>query len=83
VSERRRVLQTADFAISGRIPQQWKNCRQVNRKYAHGVGRTGARDRTTGPPVTNFRRSATLYETAMRYNRGLDRDNDGIACEQA
>jgi hypothetical protein len=23
-----------------------------------------------------------LYRTAMRYNRGLDRDKDGIACEK-
>jgi hypothetical protein len=31
-------------------------------------------------PVTNFRRSTRL--TAMRWNRGLDRDKDGIACEK-
>jgi hypothetical protein len=33
-------------------------------------------------PVTNFRRSNRLYREAMRYNRGLDRDNDKIACEK-
>jgi hypothetical protein len=32
--------------------------------------------------VTNFKRSNTLYRLAMSYNRGLDRDADGIACEK-
>jgi hypothetical protein len=32
--------------------------------------------------VTNFKRSNTLYATAMRYNRGLDRDKDRVACEK-
>jgi hypothetical protein len=30
--------------------------------------------------VTNFKRSTKLYRLAMSYNRGLDRDKDGIAC---
>jgi hypothetical protein len=54
----------------------------VNKKYRHGVGKVGARDKTSGTPVTNFKRSNFLYKTAMRYNRGLDRDKDGIACEK-
>lgn len=33
--------------------------------------------------VTNFKRSTKLYRLAMSYNRGLDRDKDGIACEKA
>jgi hypothetical protein len=37
--------------------------------------------RTSGDPVTNFKRSNALYRLAMSYNRGLDRDKDGIACE--
>ena len=41
-----------------------------------------ARDKTRGTPVTNFRRSTRLYNIAMSYNRGLDRDRDGIACEK-
>jgi hypothetical protein len=32
--------------------------------------------------VTSFRRSTRLYNQAMGYNRGLDRDKDGIACGQ-
>jgi excalibur calcium-binding domain-containing protein len=42
----------------------------------------GARDSRNGEPVLTFRRSNLLYRTAMRYDRGLDRDEDGIACEK-
>jgi hypothetical protein len=54
----------------------------VNKRYPHGVGRVGARDKTSGIPVANFKRSNFLYRTAMGYNRGLDRDKDGLACEK-
>jgi hypothetical protein len=56
----------------------------VNAKYPHGVGKAGARDHTASgaEPVTTFKRSTRLYRLAMRYNRGLDRDHDGIACEK-
>jgi len=64
------------------IPLQWKNCKAVNARYPHGVGKVGAHDKTTGVPVTNFKRSTKLYRVAIGYNAGLDRDHDGIACEQ-
>ncbi len=54
----------------------------MNKRYPHGVGRANAHDKTRGTPVTNFKRSTGLYNLAMRYNRGLDRDKDGIACEK-
>lgn len=63
-------------------PPLYKNCRSLNRRYPHGVGKAGARDRTSGRPVTNFFRSTRVYLTAMRWNRGLDSDGDGIACEK-
>jgi hypothetical protein len=63
-------------------PPLFKNCTNLNRKYPHGVGKIGARDRTSGDPVTNFKRSNRVYRLAMSYNRGLDRDKDGIACEK-
>src|SRR3954449_12240438 len=66
-----------------RIPAKWKNCTAVNKRYPHGVGRNHAHDHTSGVPVTNFRHSTRLYKLAMQYNKGLDRDRDGIACEQA
>ncbi len=60
----------------------YKNCTSLNKKYAHGVGKSGARDKTSGTPVTNFKKSTKIYNEAMSYNRGLDRDKDGIACEK-
>jgi hypothetical protein len=69
-------------AATGAIPSRWKNCKTVNARYPHGVGKYGAHDKTTGVPVRNFKHSNRLYRTAMRYNRGLDRDKDGIACEK-
>jgi hypothetical protein len=65
------------------VPPEWKNCAAVNARYPHGVGKVGAHDHTTGDPVANFKRSNKLYALAMSQNRGLDRDKDGIACEQA
>jgi hypothetical protein len=64
-------------------PPLYKNCTSLNKKYPHGLGRSGARDHTSDTPVTNFKRSTKLYKLAMSYNRGLDRDKDGIACEKA
>jgi hypothetical protein len=63
-------------------PPLYKNCTALNKKYPHGVGKVGARDKTSGTPVTNFRRSNTVFRTAMSHNKGLDRDKDGIACEK-
>jgi hypothetical protein len=51
--------------------------------YPHGVGRAHAHEHvTSGSPVTTFKRSNRLYTQAMRYNKGLDRDHDKIACEK-
>jgi hypothetical protein len=55
----------------------------VNKRSPHGVGKIGAHEQTNGEAVTNFTRSNYLYRLAMRYNRGLDRDRDGIACEKS
>jgi hypothetical protein len=63
-------------------PPLYKNCTNLNKKYVHGIGRVNAVDRTSGTRVTTFKRSNTLYATAMKYNKGLDRDKDGIACEK-
>ena len=70
-------------SATSRIPYRWKNCSHVNQKYRHGVGKLHARDRTSDVPVTNFFHSTRLYNKAMSFNRGLDRDKDGIACEKA
>ena len=67
---------------TARIPAKYRNCTALNRVYPHGLGKLNARDRTSGTPVTNFRRSTKLYLKAMSYNKGLDRDKDGVACEK-
>jgi Excalibur calcium-binding domain len=68
---------------AARMPLLYRSCAHLHTKYPHGVGRAKARDRTTGTqPVTTFRRSDKLFALVMSYNRGLDRDHDGIACEQ-
>jgi len=70
-------------------PKAYKDCKALNRVYPHGVGRKGARDKTsTGEPVTNFRVNNTVYAyndgkgRRHRNERDLDRDDDGIACEK-
>ena len=70
-------------------PKSYKDCKALNRVYPHGVGRKGARDKTsTGDPVTNFRVNNTVYAyndgkgRRHKNERDLDRDDDGIACEK-
>jgi hypothetical protein len=67
------------------ISAPYKNCTQLHHLYPHGLGKVGATDRVAdgGAAVTTFKRSNQLYALAMSVNRGLDRDHDGIACEQA
>ena len=71
-----------------RAAKSYKNCTALNKDYAHGVGRPGARDHTSGRAVTTFRVSKRLYQhndgKSPRYANeyDLDRDNDGIACEK-
>jgi hypothetical protein len=59
-------------------PRAYPNCTALNKVYPHGVGLPGARDRTSGTPVTSFTRDAATY----RLNTGRDRDKDRIACEK-
>lgn len=60
-----------------------ENCTKFNQKYPHGVGKKGAKDKTSGTPVTTFKKSTKLYNAAMKANSRLDGDKDGIACERA
>jgi len=67
-------------------PMSFKSCHDLNSFYPHGVGRHGAKDKTSGVPVTNFYQDNGLYgandgpRVGSQYD--LDRDNDGIACEK-
>ena len=56
-----------------RAPLLYKNRTNFNKRYPHGAEKPTARDKTSGTPVTNFRRSTRSYNTAMRWNlRGRD-----------
>jgi hypothetical protein len=68
---------SADAAVAG--ARTFKNCTALNKVYPHGVGLPKAKDRTSGTPVTTFKRSKPLYLA----NTKSDRDKDGIACEKA
>lgn len=73
------VAPTADAAS-----YSFSNCKKLNAKYKHGVGKKHARDKVRGStaPVTNFKKSTTIYKKVIAKNRGLDRDHDGVACEK-
>jgi hypothetical protein len=60
------------------VAKEFDNCTDMRQTYPHGVGRPGARDKTSGTPVTSFKVSSALYEA----NTKSDGDGDGIACEQ-
>ena len=68
--------------------KSYKNCTALNKVYKHGVGKKGAKDKTSGKRVTNFKVSNALYahndggKKRYKGEKDLDRDNDGIACEK-
>lgn len=60
------------------VPPLYKNCTALNKKYPHGVGKVGARDKTSGDPVTTFKRSNRIYrrdvlQQGTRPRQGRDR----------
>ena len=57
---------------------KFNRCADLNKTWPHGVGVPNAVDRSSGPRVTTYFRNALEYTN----NRWLDRDGDGIACEQ-
>lgn len=59
-------------------PKKYANCKALNKVYKHGVGRKGAKDKTSGKKVKNF----TVNNTVYNLNKKSDRDKDGIACEK-
>jgi hypothetical protein len=76
------ALALAAGTAEAAAPLLYKNCTNLNKRYPHGVGKLLARDKTSDEPVTNFKRSTKLYLVGMSWNKGLDRDKDGIACEK-
>jgi hypothetical protein len=62
----------------------YQNCTKLNKKFKHGVGKKKARDKVRGAtkPVTSFKKSTKIYKKVIKFNRDLDRDRDGVACEK-
>lgn len=73
---------SATVVMPSAVKYKFKNCKALNKVYKHGVGKSNAKDRTSGKPVTNFKHSTKLYKKVIGYHKGLDRDKDGIACEK-
>lgn len=71
-------------AFAAKAPTWTKNCTALHKVYPHGVGKAKAKDKVRGHtrPVTSFKRSDALYAQAMRFNKRLDADRDGVACEK-
>ena len=72
------------LSLAGATPAQaavkkYSNCEKLNKDFRHGVGKPGARDKTSGTPVTNFTRNKKVYDMNKK---ARDRDKDGIACEK-
>ena len=69
-------------------PEHYASCKALNEDYPHGVGKKGAKDKTSGKRVTNFKVSDKVYgmnngkRNPATGEYDLDRDNDGIACEK-
>lgn len=61
----------------------YANCTALHKDFKHGVGKSNAKDKVKGKtkPVTTFKRSTTIYNAAVTYNKRLDADKDGVACE--
>lgn len=49
----------ARVAVGAKTPPVYKNCTALNQKYAHGIGKAKARDKTSGTPVITFKRSGS------------------------
>lgn len=70
-------------AAHAATPTKYQNCTNLQKVYKHGVGRSNAKDHvSSGQPVTTWKKDTAEYNRAMSYNKGLDRDKDGVACEK-
>jgi Excalibur calcium-binding domain len=79
------ALVTAGTAVvadpAGAAVKHYSNCTELHKKYKHGVGRKGAKDKVRGHtrPVTTFTVNTAVYNANKKK---LDRDKDGVACEK-
>jgi len=61
-------------------PPTFGNCTQMHARYKGGIARTGTRDKRANGGKARYKPYInTAYYNA---NKTMDRDHDGIACEQ-
>jgi uncharacterized membrane protein len=74
------LLLPASAAVAAAPARHFKNCTAMHKTYKGGVARKGAHDHRSGGGHARYapRVSTALY----RANSTMDRDHDGIACEQ-
>jgi hypothetical protein len=70
----------AQAATATSSVHHFKNCTDMHRTYKGGVARKGAHDKRRNGGHARYKPhvSTTLYNA----NKSMDRDHDGIACEQ-
>jgi len=74
------VLVPAGAADAAATAHHFRNCTDMHHTYKGGVARRGAHDHRSGGGHARYAPhvSTRLY----RANSSMDRDHDGIACEQ-
>jgi hypothetical protein len=69
------TVQVADAATP-----HYANCTKMHAKYKGGIAKSGARDHRTGGGHAKYK--PYVNTTYYKANSSMDRDKDGIACEQ-
>lgn len=76
------VLSFGATAEAASTPKTYKNCTELNKKYAHGVGKKGAHDKIKGKVTSKSVKTFKVDDAAYKANKKMDGDNDGISCEK-
>lgn len=63
-------------------PVVYKNCTAVHARYPGGIAKVGAKDKRTGKPKGKGKAKPYVNTALYNANKKMDRDHDGIACEQ-
>lgn len=65
------------FTSAACAPAKFKNCTEMNKTYAGGIARPGARQVGMVQKYDPY-----VNQAAYDANKSMDRDNDGVACER-
>lgn len=62
--------------------KKFRDCKKLNKTYKGGVAKKGVRFNKVGGKHMKFGTRPKFSNSLYSHNKGLDRDNDGIACER-